>query len=127
MWDKIVAVIYSLILHAILIGILLSESDLTAYFSTVTPSTSTHNGIDENQVQLELERLTRAETIKNAEQQAQQYALEQKKLEYQQLMKQAQVRVQALQQEQKIEQQQLEQLEQRRRAEQALLEQAQPE
>jgi serine phosphatase RsbU (regulator of sigma subunit) len=126
MWDKIVAVIYSLILHAILIGILLSGSDLTAYFST-TPPQNAKNGIDETQVQLELERLTRAETIKNAEQQAQQYALEQKKLEYQQLMKQAQARVQALQQEQKIEQQQLEQLEQRRRAEQALLEQAQPE
>ncbi|BAP55824.1 hypothetical protein THII_1527 [Thioploca ingrica] len=127
MWDKIVAVIYSLILHATLIGMLLSGSDLTAYFSTLTPPTGTNNGIDENQVQLELKRLTRAETIKNAEQQAQQYALEQKKLEYQQLMKQAQARVQALQQEQKIEQQQLEQLEQRRRAEQALVEQAQPE
>lgn len=126
MWDKIVAVIYSLILHAILIGILLSGSDLTAYFST-TPPPNANNGIDETQVQLELERLTRAATIKNAEQQAQQYALEQKKLEYQQLMKQAQARVQALQQEQKIEQQQLEQLEQRRRAEQALLEQAQSE
>jgi serine phosphatase RsbU (regulator of sigma subunit) len=126
MWDKIVAVIYSLILHAILIGILLSGSDLTAYFST-TPPQNAKNGIDETQVQLELERLTRAATIKNAEQQAQQYALEQKRLEYQQLMKQASARVQALQQEQKTEQQQLEQLEQRRQAEQALLEQLQPE
>ncbi len=127
MWDKIVAVIYSLILHAILIGILLSGTHLTTYFSTLTPPPNVKNEIDETQVQLELKRLTRAEMIKNAEQQTQHYALEQKKIEYQQLMKQAQARVQALQQEQKIEQQQLEQLEQRRQAEQALLEQLQPE
>ena len=125
MWDRIVAVIYSLIIHVILIVILLSGSDLTAYFSTLPPKAT--NGVDERQVQLELERLVRAETIKNAQQQTQQYALAQKQLEYEQVIKQAQARLQELQQEQAREQQQIELLEQRRQAEQALLEQLQPE
>ena len=123
MWDKIVAVIYSLIIHVALIAILLSGSDLTAYFST--PPQNTTNGVDEKQVQRELERLIRAETIKNAQQQTQQYALAQKQLEYDQVIKQAQVRLQELQQEQAREQHQIELLEQRRQVEQTLLEQLQ--
>ena len=125
MWDRIVAVIYSLIIHIILIAVLLSGSDLTTYFST-TPQNAT-NGVDEKQVQLELERLIRAKTITNAQQQTQQYALAQKQLEYEQVIKQAQARLQELQQEQAREQQQIELLEQRHQAEQTLLEQLQSE
>lgn len=127
MRDKIVAAIYSVIIHAILILILLSGSDFTAYFSNLTLPKNVTNGVDETQVQLELERLIRAETIKNAQQQTQQYALAQKQLEYEQVIKQAQVQLQELQQEQTREQQQIERLKQRRQAEQALLEQLQPE
>ena len=126
MWDRIVAVTYSLIIHAMLIAVLLGGSDLTTYFLTIPPQNTT-NVVDETQVQRELERLIRAKTIKDAQQQTQQYALAQKQLEYEQAIKQAQTRLQELQQEQAKERQQIEQLEQRRQAEQALLEQLQPE
>ncbi len=126
MWDKLVALIDALLIHAFMIGIILLGMNIPTRFAE-TPTHDQTVVIDQRQVQAELNRLTRATRIENAEQQAQQYAIEQKQLEYEQLMTQAQVHLDALRQEQQMEQQQLESLAQRQQEEQALLEKLQQE
>jgi len=101
MWEKIVAFIDALIIHAIFFIILIfsfnfSKAPLTALKQDYQ--------LDEAEIQLEVQRL-------HAEAQAQQQALAEQRAEYQQHLSQQQQRLHQLQQQRQTQQQRLEQLE----------------
>jgi biopolymer transport protein ExbB/TolQ len=121
MWDKIISLIDALLIHAVFLAILLFSANLPK-FSSPTPTTLEQSVVDESAVLEEIERLKREDEFKNATQQAQHYALEQKKIEYEQFVVQERVHLEDLHEEQEKEKQQLEALKQRRQAEAQALE-----
>lgn len=121
MWDKIVSLIDSLIIHVILLAILFVsvEWPKSVHLEKNPPKNAV--AVDEKQVQMELERLKKEEAFKNLSQQMQAYTIKQKKLEYQQSISQEQKNLDTLRQQQREEKLRLEVLKQRIQSEEMAL------
>ncbi|HAI68078.1 MAG TPA: hypothetical protein DCM38_01415 [Gammaproteobacteria bacterium] len=118
MWHKVISFFDSLIIHFFLLVILL----LSLTLPEMNPPAPTKSVLDERQVQAEIERLKREQAYKSTAQQTQEYALEQSKTDYEQLMKQEQAHLDVLRQQQEVERQELEAMKQRSLNEKAALE-----
>ena len=91
------------------------------FTTTVDMDTKAQNVVNENAVLAELERLRKEEYLKNATQQAQQYELERKNIEYEQFIIQESAYLDTLKKQQKEEKQQFNELRQHRQLEKKAL------
>ena len=124
MLDKIISFIDALIVHALFLTIILFSMDLpklSLFTTTVDMDTKAQNVVNENAVLAELERLRKEEYLKNATQQAQQYELERKNIEYEQFIIQESAYLDTLKKQQKEEKQQFNELRQHRQLEKKAL------
>lgn len=123
MWDYFVAFIDALIVHIVLLAILLFGVNLPKSSSPIPITPEKSVVVDDSAVLAEMERLKREEEFQKAGQRAQQYALEQKKTEYEQFVTKEQTYLETLRQQQQQQWQELEALRQGRLAEEKTLEQ----
>ena len=118
MWDKIISLIDALLIHAFFLAILVVNFNFPSFFSSSPPMTESqpNNFIDENAVFTELERLKRDDDFKTTAQRAQEYAIQQKQLEYEYFVLQEKAHLQDLDNQKSDVRQQLKALKQRRLA-----------
>jgi preprotein translocase subunit SecF len=115
MWDKIIAFFDALLIHAFFLAILVLNFNFSAFFSSATLTEKPPNNfIDESAVQTELERLKRDDDFKTTAQRAQEYALQQKQLEYEYFVLNEKAHLQDLDKQQDDVRQELRDLKQRR-------------
>jgi membrane protein involved in colicin uptake len=117
MWDKIISLIDAILIHVFFLALLLLNINWPNSSAPTIPTTSPNHPVDERAVLEEMKRLKRQAEFNNASQLAQQYALEQKKIEYEQMAIQEEFSVKELRQQQEQERQELEALKQRRQTE----------
>jgi membrane protein involved in colicin uptake len=131
MWDKIISLIDALIIHICFVAILVLNFNWPNIFSSITAPTTEPEAkkslIDESAVLTELDRLKREEDFKSTVQRAQEYTLQQKKLEYEYLVSQENAHLEDLDKQQQKIRQQLKDLKQRRLSEEAYLKELQRE
>ena len=129
MWDKIISFIDALIIHIFFLAILILNFNFNI-FSSYAPTTgfdTKNNLIDESAMLAELERLKREEDFKTTAQRAQEYTLQQKKLEYDYLVSQENAHSEDLDKQQQEIRQELKELKRRRLSEEAFLKELQRE
>jgi septal ring factor EnvC (AmiA/AmiB activator) len=116
MWNKVISFFDSLIIHFFLLVILFLSLTLPDM-----PAPQKNTVLDEKQVQAEIERLKREQAFESMTQQSQEYALEQNKTDYEQLMEQEALHLDVLRQQLEVERQELEAITQRSLNEKAAL------
>jgi len=122
MWDKMISLIDAILIHVCFLAILLLSVNWSNSSAPTNPTTPPNNVVDEQSVLEEMKRLKREDEFNNASQLAQHYALEQKKIEYEQMAIQEKFYLEDLRQQQEQERQELEALKQRQQTEAEKLE-----